>query len=259
MNEELMVSLLRKSMVQQYEACLDVPKHSFSPAFERKMDRLIRRERAWSWRFTNTAGKCAALALVCLVLMLTGVFAVSANAREEFSKEYQRIMQEIQAISIKQNHAAAANDRIMKSFSCDENGMYIYPDDFAGTYHDGEHLVLCLKRGSGADAVNKYLNIVGNKAEYLRIREVEYSLNELQAIADSQARELNKQSITIYSYWVDIENNGICFTTEQKNVEMLTNLFRNAYANIVCHVEAGEAPSLTTDYYYGGNTRVDPR
>jgi hypothetical protein len=58
---------------------IPVEKHTFSPAFEQKMDRLIRAQSKPYYRFTNTKPKRAMLALAAaFVLMLTLMFSVSA-------------------------------------------------------------------------------------------------------------------------------------------------------------------------------------
>jgi len=58
---------------------IPVEKHIFSPAFEQRMDRLIRAQSKPYYRFVNTKAKKAALALAAtFVLMITMVFSVCA-------------------------------------------------------------------------------------------------------------------------------------------------------------------------------------
>lgn len=64
----------------------ETPPHTFSPHFEKKMERLIRRERRPLWRYTNTLGKRLFLAVLIVVLFLTGLFSVSAEAREYIAR-----------------------------------------------------------------------------------------------------------------------------------------------------------------------------
>jgi len=58
---------------------IPVPEHTFSPAFEQKMNRLIRAQSKPYYRFVNTKPKKAVLALAAaLIMLLTTVFSVSA-------------------------------------------------------------------------------------------------------------------------------------------------------------------------------------
>ena len=46
--------------------------YEFSAAFETKMERLLQKEKKFTWRFVNTAAKRAAVAIaICMVLILT--------------------------------------------------------------------------------------------------------------------------------------------------------------------------------------------
>ncbi len=83
MNKETLREALKASAMQDasvYNASGESP-HSFSPQFEKKMDRLIRQEKKPLWRYTNTFGKRLALAALLLVLCLGGLFTASADAR----------------------------------------------------------------------------------------------------------------------------------------------------------------------------------
>ncbi len=51
---------------------------AFSPAFEQKMEKLIRRQKRWYWNYTNTPGERACAVLVSLVLVLSMCLSVSA-------------------------------------------------------------------------------------------------------------------------------------------------------------------------------------
>ena len=58
---------------------IPVAEHTFSPAFEQKMNRLIRAQSKPYYRFVNTKPKKAVLALAAvLIMLLTTVFSVSA-------------------------------------------------------------------------------------------------------------------------------------------------------------------------------------
>ena len=257
MNDELIKCALKESMIQEYAAFLDTGEHEFSSNFEKKMSRMFRKRKS-TWSFGSAGGKRLGIGAICLMLLLTGSFFLMTEAGKEFSLTFKNHLEEMLGVPLNQRHAVKANNRIMNSFETDENGVRIYPDDFAGTYIDGEQLILCLKKGSGPAVVNKYLDITGAEAKYVSIKEVDYSQNELQIIADLLAEELSGQGVTIYSYGVDVPNNGISFTTMEDNAEQIKNLSQKVCSNIICSVEVKESPSLMTDYYYGGTQQSVP-
>ena len=257
MNDELIKSALKESMIQEYAAFLDTEEHEFSSNFEKKMSRMFRKRKS-TWSFGSAGGKRLGIGAICLMLLLTGAFFLMTEAGKEFSLTFKNHLEEMLGVPLNQRHAVKANNRIMNSFETDENGVQIYPDDFAGTYIDGEQLILCLKKGTGPAVVNKYLDITGAEAKYVSIKEVDYSQNELQIIADLLAEELSGQGVTIYSYGVDVPNNGISFTTMKDNAEQIKNLSQKACSNIICSVEVKESPSLMTDYYFGETQQSVP-
>ena len=84
MNKEKLRQALILSIEQDaaaYEAS-EESAHRFSPRFEARMDRMIKKQRKPFWRFTNTMGKKLALASLFLVLCFVGVLTVSAKARD---------------------------------------------------------------------------------------------------------------------------------------------------------------------------------
>ncbi len=81
MNKDVFCEALSAAVEPDYAAALNAPAHTFSPRFEKKMDRLIRKEKKPLWRYTNTFGKRLALAALLLVLCLGGLFTASADAR----------------------------------------------------------------------------------------------------------------------------------------------------------------------------------
>lgn len=62
----------------------DVPRddsliqHEFSPEFERKIEKLIRKEQTFFWHFVNTASKRVAVIAVVLVMLFTTACSVEA-------------------------------------------------------------------------------------------------------------------------------------------------------------------------------------
>ncbi|MBQ5953502.1 MAG: hypothetical protein IJL47_05630 [Lachnospiraceae bacterium] len=82
MSRENLKTALSIVTKENYSPYLNGPKHTFSLQFEEKMNRLIRQEKRPLWRFTNTPAKRLALAVLICMLMLTGLFSVSAKARD---------------------------------------------------------------------------------------------------------------------------------------------------------------------------------
>ena len=76
---------------QDYSVFLCESKHSFSTRFEKRMNRLIQRERRPLWRYTNTFGKRLALTALLIVIFLAGLFSVSVKAREAAVQMIHRI------------------------------------------------------------------------------------------------------------------------------------------------------------------------
>ncbi len=88
MNNDALRSALSIVIEQDYAPFLTAQKNTFSPRFEKRMNRLIKRERQPIWRFTNTFGKRLALTVLLIALALAGLFSVSASARETVVKMF---------------------------------------------------------------------------------------------------------------------------------------------------------------------------
>lgn len=82
MNRELFCEALSLAVEPDLGGTQGGSEYSFSPRFEKKMNRLIRQQKKPFWRYTNTFGKRLALTALLLVLCLGGLFTVSADARE---------------------------------------------------------------------------------------------------------------------------------------------------------------------------------
>ena len=68
----------------------DIPDHVFSERFEKKMDRLIRREAAHPWAVSHTLARNLIAAAIVIILLFTLCMSVSAirNAIFRFFKEH---------------------------------------------------------------------------------------------------------------------------------------------------------------------------
>ena len=77
-NNPMILRALGESMDRKVEQLPEV-EHTFSPAFEQRMDRLIRAQSRPYYRYVNTGMKKAVLALAAVFLLLTALmFSVSA-------------------------------------------------------------------------------------------------------------------------------------------------------------------------------------
>ena len=93
----------------------------------------------------------------------------------------------------------------------DENGQFIYPDSYGGFYYDnGIYVVLTT---SSDFSEYRYIKDAYSNVEF---KQVEYSLNFLQRLADSYLRTSDRETETVYSAGVDEKlNRAVIFVDEQ--------------------------------------------
>lgn len=183
--------------------------------------------------------------IAILIFVLSASVGNKANAEEELSQEAQKVLNDSKELSLLHRHAANANDKIMNSFPFDENGMWIYPDYFAGTYIDGEYLILCLKNAD-SDVVSNYLSIAGGEAAYVKIRDVVYSCNELQKIADNVASNIKKNGVSIHYYCFDASINGLKFAVSADDICYVQTMFKRCYPDIPVQVVPAQPFEFTS-------------
>lgn len=136
------------------------------------------------------------LAIVLTLCIVTGsrrnisAFAVSAdNISPEIMFEIQR-------------DACLANETLYASF--EQNGTYIYPEDFAGTYIDYDTLCVLVTEGGDIDRYNSVLS----DFDCVKYQSAEYSYNELFSEVQRAAEEELSETGVI-GYGVDVlENKG---------------------------------------------------
>ena len=71
----------RSVMAQEFDwvpTSEDAIDYTFSPEFERKMNKLIKAEKSTYWHWINTAGKRAAIILIALACVFSAAFSVEA-------------------------------------------------------------------------------------------------------------------------------------------------------------------------------------
>ncbi len=192
--------------------------------------------------------------LLVLLLVFTMVGAGTSAAADN---NQNNIVAEMRMHSIMQEHAVRANDKIVDSFSWGKDGMCIYPDDFAGTYVDGQILKVYVK-DLNENSEEYYISLVEDEAKYVQLISVPYSRNELQAVVDEIAKELIQMNIPVFSYCVDVVNNGIRLTSNHESVSEIKWIAQNRCPHIAVNVVGQDnPPQTTTTYIYGGDTIVN--
>ena len=100
---------------------------------------------------------------ICVVIGVFGTLKLSKGKLDEAEN---------------QENAVAANECLNQAFGQTANGTIIFPEDYAGAYIDGGHLVLLLTNTS-EEATEKYRNWAGKYSSCLTFKKVKYSYNEL--------------------------------------------------------------------------------
>lgn len=119
---------------------------------------------------------------------------------EEIPTEYVLAMQ-------LQEKPLEAYHTLYNTFGRDENGVYVYPDEFAGTWIDDDKLVIAITDVSKNTLMN-YYNILKDY-NCIEIKEVEYSLNYLKERAEEVYSQIDDGFIS--EYGVDVMNNSLKF------------------------------------------------
>ena len=204
------------------------------------------REKRGSRSLTGKRSRWSIIAACFLIAALTGATLSKSRAAEDPEAETHQ-WEYFLEMSRLQSHASSMAQRIYGRFLQYEvgTGRMIYPDDFGDCYIDGEILVLCLKDPDEA-MTEKYLGMLGEGRKWVRIRPVEYSRNELQAIADELAKYLQSQNIPLRFYGVDVVINGVDFGVAPEAVERTEELIREHYPGIPYNVQ-GCGPIVFTE------------
>jgi len=93
-----------------------------------------------------------------------------------------------------QENAIAANECLNQAFGQTANGTIIFPEDYAGAYIDGGHLVLLLTNTS-EEATEKYRNWAGEYSSCLTFKKVKYSYNELSEKLESNRGKIERRGV----------------------------------------------------------------
>lgn len=116
--------------------------------------------------------------------------------------------------------------------------MTIYPEKFGGCYIDGAVLVVCLK-DTDQKTVGRYTAFAGDAKQYIRIKKVRYSRNELQRIVDELAAVFRTKGYTWYVYGVDDMENAVRFGAKREDVNRMKREAAKRCPGVPCILEPG--------------------
>ena len=109
---------------------------------------------------------------------------------------------------LEQENAVAAYELLDRAFGHDELGYTLFPDDYAGSYIEGDKLVLLLTDVS-EETQKKYKTWAAQYAGVLVFKEAEYSFNSLNDMSDTMYKDLEDKGYTITEYCVSETTNSI--------------------------------------------------
>ena len=109
---------------------------------------------------------------------------------------------------LEQENAVAAYELLDRAFGHDDLGYTLFPDDYAGSYIEGDKLVLLLTNVS-EETQKKYKTWAAQYAGVLVFKEAEYSYNTLNDTADAISKDLEDKGYTITEYCVSETTNRI--------------------------------------------------
>lgn len=109
---------------------------------------------------------------------------------------------------LEQENAVAAYELLDRAFGHDDLGYTLFPDDYAGSYIEGDKLVLLLTDVS-EETQKKYKTWAAQYAGVLVFKEAEYSFNSLNDMSDTMYKDLEDKGYTITEYCVSEMTNSI--------------------------------------------------
>lgn len=130
---------------------------------------------------------------ICVVIGVFGTLKLSKGKLDEAEN---------------QENAVAANECLNQAFGQTANGSIIFPEDYAGAYINGGHLVLLLTNTS-EEATEKYRNWAGEYSSCLTFKKVKYSYNELSEKLDPIVEKLKEDGYEVTSSAVSETENAV--------------------------------------------------
>ena len=113
---------------------------------------------------------------------------------------------------------AEANERIYSIFEVGEDGLWIYPSGFAGTYGDEECLVLYLSK-VGERERSIYEDALGEYLPYVKIIRAAYSLSELDQMTAQLASLVLEGGVKLAGSYSDPKEGEIVLCVPHREME----------------------------------------
>lgn len=199
----------------------DVPRddsliqHEFSPEFERKIEKLIRKEKTFFWHFVNTASKRVAVIAVVLVMLFTTACSVEA-IREPIV----RFLIEVYESFTEYTFEGEKSDTITKEYK-----MSIIPEGFTQTNYTEDDTGITTTYENDQGDMIRFAQLVTNDTNL----SIDAEKGET-TIVDISGREvyLYQMDNLIYAMWIEETNllEIVCrgTFTEENVIEIIENI-----------------------------------
>ena len=202
-------------------------------------------------------------ALVCaFILGIMVMLGMNSNVCAKESNEEgianetenrQRI-EEYEKIMLLQENAVMANECINQMFETDENGMIIYPNEYAGAWIDENMLVLALTNVED-EVISKYIDFAGEYANYVRFEKAEFSYNYLKTVEENVVQTLvEEENVNVVNHYVSDITNSIVIGIDGEdanNRAMLCMDFESEVDVPIVYEISTETNTMTTSLYGG--------
>lgn len=164
--------------------------HRFSPQFEEKMDRLVRKERSPAWRLVNTSAKRAAAALVALLTLSTAAMCVD-SVREPVV----RFVEKVLGISTDYTFTGDVTDHIAQRYA----PTYVPPGFALVQSDDTDAAVVTLWENSRGDML-KYIQAVTGSS--LFSIDMEHGTIRTESVGDLELKLYEGDGVCV-ALWLD--------------------------------------------------------
>ena len=141
------------------------------------------------------------------------------------SKEFEGLTQE-QAMELakeymdRQGDAWEASGRLTNMFKVGEEGTWIYPQEYAGSYVDNYVLHICLTK-TDSETLNPYVMCLGESIKAVCFDKVEYSYRELEEKLYDFLQFLTSKKIAFTEAYVRVEDNSLLIRATQKHTSKI--------------------------------------
>ncbi len=111
-----------------------------------------------------------------------------------------------------------AEDYFFSTLPRSPEGGYIYPDSYGGIYADGDKIIILV----ASDDFSEYQYLC-EKYSYVELKQVEYSWNYLQGLAEEYMATYDKSSETVYMAGVDVVKNRAFIKIDKESFDRKTH------------------------------------